>query len=423
MINDWIKDFEEVSAFPVPVRTLTGTPHHGSKANRTRPAPFLPSWDCCRKNTRRRKGNCASKFSWDKKQLYHPPKMKGRCADKHGKTVRSHLGGLFFALLACMVLALSFGCSPSLESEDLGVRVAAVKKLMDQALLGKIALEDEDSWVRKTAVEKLTDQVVLAKIAIEDEDIFVRACAIEKIVGQAVDGKIAVQNEDKGVRSISMLFTASDEIPDRFYRIASISPALEVLNNIDVENVVGRIISVAMSRSETDEQYTGGLSGTMPGEIFECSIKLEKLDQPVTHVWSTNFPTVTTSLVYQGADVKAEDILGPVFDRLPVELLTQFAMSAKYSMNIAIVEKLTDQSQLARIAVEGKEPVRLAAITKLMDQALLGKIALEDESFRVRKAAMEKLTDQVVLAKIAIEDVNSNNRHEAEMRLLRLKKK
>jgi hypothetical protein len=71
----------------------------------------------------------------------------------------------------------------------------------------------------------------------------------------------------------------------------------------------------------------------------------------------------------------------------------------------ATVEKLTDESLLAKIALEDKYVnVRFTAVRKLTDQAILAKIAVEDKNDLVRKAAVEKLNDQALLVKIAVED-------------------
>jgi hypothetical protein len=70
---------------------------------------------------------------------------------------------------------------------------------------------------------------------------------------------------------------------------------------------------------------------------------------------------------------------------------------------LAVVEKTTDQSLLAKVAVTDKHPnVREAAVQRLRDQGLLAKIAIEDEVPAVRLAAVKTLTDQGLLAQIAI---------------------
>jgi hypothetical protein len=45
------------------------------------------------------------------------------------------------------------------------VRVAAIKRLTDQAVLADISKHDDDKHIRIAVVETLTDQVALAAIA------------------------------------------------------------------------------------------------------------------------------------------------------------------------------------------------------------------------------------------------------------------
>ena len=85
---------------------------------------------------------------------------------------------------------------------------------------------------------------------------------------------------------------------------------------------------------------------------------------------------------------------------------------------VAAVEKLTDQTLLAKIAVEDKHRwVRVAAVERLTDQTLLAKIAVEDKDWAVRKATVERLTNQTLLTKIAIEDEDRTVRKAASAKV------
>jgi hypothetical protein len=67
------------------------------------------------------------------------------------------------------------------------------------------------------------------------------------------------------------------------------------------------------------------------------------------------------------------------------------------------VEKLTDQSILARIAKTDESWIRLKAVINpnFTDQKLLAEIAFSDEYPRVRESAVKKLIDQKLIAEIA----------------------
>ena len=86
--------------------------------------------------------------------------------------------------LTCLLIASLAGCGPRLDSKDPKVRLAAVEKLTDEAMLAKVALEDESWDVRRTSIEKLTDQALLAKVAVEATDWTVRKIAITKLTDQ-----------------------------------------------------------------------------------------------------------------------------------------------------------------------------------------------------------------------------------------------
>jgi alkylhydroperoxidase family enzyme len=91
------------------------------------------------------------------------------------------------------------------EDEHWEVRKAAVLKLTDQAVLTKVATEDEHWEVRKAAVPKLTDQAILTKVATEDEHREVRRMAVPKLTDQAVLTKVATEDEQGSVRQAALL--------------------------------------------------------------------------------------------------------------------------------------------------------------------------------------------------------------------------
>jgi hypothetical protein len=82
------------------------------------------------------------------------------------------------------------------------------------------------------------------------------------------------------------------------------------------------------------------------------------------------------------------------------------------------VEKLADQTLLAKIAVDDKDQdIRKAAVEKLTDQPLLAKIAIDDKDQDIRKAAVRKLTDQVALAKVVTDERDQDIRYAAAGRI------
>jgi hypothetical protein len=103
------------------------------------------------------------------------------------------------------------------------------------------------------------------------------------------------------------------------------------------------------------------------------------------------------------------------FHSMPIFLLSLIGLmffsvyansnSPDQQVRLAAVQKLNDQTVLAKIAMEDTDDsVRITAVDKLTDQAILEKIALESNDYLVRRSAVDKLIDQTILAKIALED-------------------
>ena len=123
--------------------------------------------------------------------------------------------GATLALLG--VVAFSSGCGPSLKSPDYQVRLKAVEKLTNQALLAKIAKEDNDFRVqhcalsnlteckepsiRYEAIGMLTNRSALAKIAFNDKDRDSRHFAIARLTDQDALVKCALNSENGDFRN------------------------------------------------------------------------------------------------------------------------------------------------------------------------------------------------------------------------------
>ncbi len=69
----------------------------------------------------------------------------------------------------------------AVENKDDHIRMAAIKRLTDQALLAQIAVGDKDPPIRQAAAERLTDKALLAKIATQDKDPAIREAAEHRL--------------------------------------------------------------------------------------------------------------------------------------------------------------------------------------------------------------------------------------------------
>lgn len=74
-----------------------------------------------------------------------------------------------------------FKPKPEWKHSDWMVRLAALEKLTDQALLAEIAKNDKTWELRQRAVRKITDQTVLANVARNDKVNIVREIAVNRL--------------------------------------------------------------------------------------------------------------------------------------------------------------------------------------------------------------------------------------------------
>jgi hypothetical protein len=75
---------------------------------------------------------------------------------------------------------------PKWKNSDWRVRLAAVEKLTDQAILAQVAKSDPSRAVWTVAFEKLEDQTILVRIATSHPGWWRRLDAVEKLTDQAI---------------------------------------------------------------------------------------------------------------------------------------------------------------------------------------------------------------------------------------------
>jgi hypothetical protein len=85
-----------------------------------------------------------------------------------------------------------------------------------------------------------------------------------------------------------------------------------------------------------------------------------------------------------------------------------------YEVKIAAFNRLTDQNLINQVAIESTEPkLRVEAINKVADQNILFKIAIEDPNYEVKIEAFNRIWDQNLISRIAIESLEPRLRLEA----------
>jgi hypothetical protein len=231
----------------------------------------------------------------------------------------------------------------TVEAERLRTCYGAVMKLTDQAAIARIALKDPKRHVRMPAAERLTNHIILAKIALGDEYWRVRKVAFEKLIDLTVSIGAAEEMEDKRLQLIYKIIRAFDNVPHEHQTrlMSNISPALRVLINSEVENIFGEIVSIKTEWAARSASYIG--LGSVPGEYFQCSVKLKNLPESLSHFWETNFDERTTSPGFQRALINAGDLLEPAFELLPQPVLKNIAAwDDSKDIRQAAVKKLAD---------------------------------------------------------------------------------
>lgn len=315
----------------------------------------------------------------------------------------------------------------SLEAKTTEVRLSAIEKLTDQSLLAKIAINANEDAICLAAAEKMTDQLLLSKIVSESQNSDVCVTAIERMTNPSALATIAfgldsiislriakelqadpnslaplylyslsskvfaasvvklkeisettgmeMENEGNKVRVIYQLISAFDNVPENYRndKISAIMPAFIILNKPEVMKQLGEVITINAKWEPISESYHGDITGTMPGEWFQCSIKLKKLTNPLIHSWGSAFPMFTSTLNFLPAEVNYLDIFGTVLDKLPQKILENIAMDASdQEVQCGAVKLLTNKSVLSKLAegddntftcIAAKE--RIAALNKL----------------------------------------------------------
>jgi len=245
------------------------------------------------------------------------------------------------------------------------VRKAAVSKLTEQNTLTAIAQNDTSAEVRETAVKKLEDQSVLAEIAKTDSQSDVRFEAVMKITDQAILTDLAKTAEDSSVR-----YAAVSDLEDQ-------QTLAEMALNDSSENVRNQAFSRIQDQAALAE-----------------ILKTEKDDEILSKI--------------------LRRLISPDQDFL----LKLSEEPLGYETRIALAEKLTDQTILARIALSSDSVYeRTAAVTNLMDQSVLSKIVQTDAFMMVRSAAIKNLTISAVLDHVARTDSEELVRQDALRKL------
>lgn len=302
-------------------------------------------------------------------------------------------------------------CDGNMEGEDSGVRLAAVKKLTDQAALAKLAMEDKEWCVRCTAIETLADQALLAKVAVETKYPDARRTAYYKLSEAGNLAEFSTNTKNPTTRLYVSIFlkihTVLQSIPEknefpkrhRAELEETVLDLVHILANPGLTTELGNIEDIQIKWEPLSAEYEK--IGTVQGESFTISAKLSKLEQSITLTWLTQFPLRAGKTKWILPEISAGDFFEKICGFLSDPTLVLFALEPGESdgfprdANVCTiaVKKLLDQSMLAKVAVEAKDGyVRHTALEKLTDPAVLSTVAVQEEAGDVREAARNRLT-------------------------------
>lgn len=338
------------------------------------------------------------------------------------------------------------------------INQAAIARLTDQTLLAKVVEEkDADEDVRIVAVSKLTDQTLLMRIARDGSGRSVRLTALGNLRNRsllAFDAQTPMLQDLEPIpadwcRNRKLEAGHSKEIAS--LRLFLTDPAIE-------SRLGQTTMTVRWHPMEQKYVQVGGPgSFYINGDAITVRVAGDKMKEPKVLGWATEFPqysgkedvfkTKSGEWRFLKAEVNLASLIAPLVPDLPADEFA--AMRLQYSdpegcldairgvtdqsllaravlknidfnVSMAAIEKLNDQSLLAKVAAECKDNddiVRAAAVRKLKDQKLLAKFAVESQGARTRKAAVQGLTDRTVLATVAAADNDPDVRDSAQKRL------
>jgi hypothetical protein len=196
---------------------------------------------------------------------------------------------------------------------------------------------------RAASVGNVTDQDELLEIALNDYNPIVRAAAVRKLTDRFQISRIAVDDDSK----------------DGIVRAA----AIEKLEDLDLLTRIAAGV----------DKYRNGLSPEVFLRLRTVAVKRIEDQALLAQVALEDIPADTTK---DGS----------------------IRMNARI-LRMTAIDKLTDQTQLARVSLEGNAgDARKAALQKLRDPALLATVMQEDKDSDLREAARAKLAKALLRA-------------------------
>lgn len=241
------------------------------------------------------------------------------------------------------------------KSPDVETRLAAVQKLIDPALLAKLAEKDPDRQVREVAVDRLADhadvsQAVLGRIAEKDKDERVRASAAALITDQKVLERLLRTSRVTSVRRHALENLEDKPIDPSLLAWVAENDSDHDLRQEATGRLTDQVVLARLAKSSPSEEVRAAATSKIEDQKLLGEIAIRDLND-----W-----------VYKAAitAIKDDAVLADIIRRRPEEDVLEF-----------VARKTTNQSLLGDIVKTAKESIpRGVATGKLTDTALLRRL-------------------------------------------------
>lgn len=251
------------------------------------------------------------------------------------------------------------------QTNDLQTRNAALHKVTDQALLGRLALEAQNIEVRRTSVGKLTDQAVLAK-ASGDADPLVAVQAVLRLDDLLALQRVAQSESAGSCATMARLKLMLLQEPI----VAAALPGLRASGSVEPlgrEYSRGGLSSITVSDGINTRTITQGLrmeGESIAVEVFQSENRLAAVS------FATQFPQTVNQLGFLPATIDPQRLL------------------------VTVAKDHLDPVALQKLAIGALNPAwRIAAVSLLTDQALITNVQSTDRDEHVRKRAADRLAE------------------------------
>ncbi|MCE5186646.1 MAG: hypothetical protein LLF76_11030 [Planctomycetaceae bacterium] len=295
----------------------------------------------------------------------------------------------------------------AIEARDTNVRVhavsackPAVEKLTDQSLLAKVAADAQTSDIRVAAIGKITDKAILEKAAVEIIWPDARQAAVEKVKEQPLLAKIAV--EDKSWR---VQLAAARRVTDQ-----------SLLAKIIAENAHPAVQCAAVTNL-SDKNFLAHICEKDETRVADIACLKLFLDRPlITSKFNKLNMDVDLQLESQsyvnnyGAQV---EVFG---EQLTVRIVADGLVLAGALGPAGFPEKLGGYNPSDFLPAEIDISSLVTQLIKDLDQAALVKLTADRYSL-VRMAAVRSLEDKATLERIVAEDPSERVRTVAKLKL------